>query len=59
MASTPDAATDPANDEPPVAVTFQEYEARYRELFRDQSPTSGDVRNAYTKYASTRQAMGT
>jgi hypothetical protein len=55
MASTPDAATDPANDEPPVAVTFQEYEVMYRELFRDKSPTPGDVRNAYFKYASTRR----
>jgi hypothetical protein len=54
--TTPSNADTLAGDEPPIAVTFPEYEARYRELFRDQNPTPGDVRNAYIKYASTRRA---
>jgi hypothetical protein len=55
MATPPEAAPNLANDEPPIAVSFQEYEVMYRELFRDKSPTPGDVRNAYFKYASTRR----
>jgi hypothetical protein len=52
----PDNTAAAPTDTPEIAVTFQVYEARYRELFREQSPTAADVRNAYMTYLFTRQA---
>jgi hypothetical protein len=56
MATPPEATPNLANDEPPIAVSFQEYEVMYRELFREQNPTRGDVQRGYGIYLSTRQA---